>query len=98
MTQLDIKELYILITEDISKNAITFAKTFISINDSDLRIVKHYRKSLLFSKEEDWKKTFSLCCRDVTMGSYGGTEMRWITYFTRYQRPKNRQNKEQFIL
>ena len=75
MTQLDIKELYTLITEDISENAITFAKTFISINDSDLRIVKHCRKSLLFSKEEDWKRTFSLCCRDVTMGSYGSTEM-----------------------
>ena len=98
LTQLDIKELYTLITEDISENAITFAKTFISINDSDLRIVKHCRKSLLFSKEEDWKKTSSLCCRDVTMGSYDGTEMRWITYFTRYQRPKNGQNKEQFIL
>ena len=54
--QFDIKEFYIThilhdsyylyITEDILENAITFAKTFISINNSDLRIVKHCRKLL----------------------------------------------------
>ena len=48
--QLDIKEFYPSITEDILENAITFAKTFISITDSDLRIIKHCRRSLLFSK------------------------------------------------
>ena len=57
--RLDIKELYPPITEDISENTITFAKTFISINDSDLRIVKYCRKPLLFSKEEVWKKKSS---------------------------------------
>ena len=35
---------YLYITENILENAITFAKTFISINNSDLRIVKHCRK------------------------------------------------------
>ena len=36
-----IKEFYPSITEDIVANVITFAKTFISITDPDLRIIKH---------------------------------------------------------
>ena len=62
-------------TEDILENAITFPKTFISITDHDLRIVKHCRRSLLFGKEEVWKKKSTTSCYDVTMGSYGGAKI-----------------------
>ena len=48
--QLDINEFYPSITEDILANVITFAKTFFSRTDPDLRIIKHCRRSLLFSK------------------------------------------------
>ena len=38
------------------ENTMIFAKTFISVTDPYPRIVKHCRRSLLFSKEEVWKK------------------------------------------
>ena len=50
--QLDIEEFFLSVTEDILENTIIFAKTFISITDPYPRIVKHCRRSLLFSKEE----------------------------------------------
>ena len=68
------KEFYPSITEEILENVITFAKTFISITDLDLRIIKHFSRSLLFSKEEIWKKKSTTSCFDVTMGSYDGAE------------------------
>ena len=37
-------------------------KTYISINDSDLRIVKHCRKSLLFNKQDVWEKKSRTSC------------------------------------
>ena len=73
--QLDIKEFYSSITEDILKNAIALAKVFISINDSDPRIVKHCRKFLLFSKEEVWKEMSTTSCFVVTLGSYDDSEI-----------------------
>ena len=73
--QLDIKEFYPSVTEDILENAITFAKTFISVTDPDLRIIKHCRRSLLFSKEEVWKIKSTRSCFDGTMGSYDGVEI-----------------------
>ena len=38
--------------------------------DSDLRVVKDCRKSLLFNKKEVWKEKFTTGCFDFTMGSY----------------------------
>lgn len=38
--------------------------------DSDLRVVKDCRKSLLFNKKEVWKEKFTTGCFDVTVGSY----------------------------
>ena len=69
------KEFYPSITEKISEDVITFAKTFISITNLDLRIIKHFRRSLLFSKEEIWKKKSTTSCFDATMGSYDGAEI-----------------------
>ena len=72
---MDIKGFYPSITEDILENAITFAKTFISITDPDLRTIKHCRRSVLFSKEEFRKKTSTTSCFDVTTGNYDGAEI-----------------------
>ena len=57
------------------ENAITFAKTFISITDPDLKIIKRCKRSLLFSKGEVWKKKTTAIYFDVTMGSYDGAEI-----------------------
>ena len=72
---MDIKEFYPSATEDILENTITFAKTFISKTDPDLRIIKHCRRSLLFGKEEVWKKKSITRCYDVTIGSYDGAKI-----------------------
>ena len=73
--QLNINEFYPSIAEDILENVIIFAKTLISTTNLDLRNVKHCRRSLLFSKEEVWKKKSTASCFVITMGSYDGTEM-----------------------
>ena len=71
----DIKQFYPSITEEILDTAIIFAKSHSDINKVELRTIKHCRKSLLFSNNEAWKKKSTDSCFDVTMGSYGGTEI-----------------------
>ena len=68
--QLKNKDFYPSITDHILEDTIAFAKAFISINDCDLRIINHCRKSLLFSKEEVWKKKSTTSCFDVNIGIY----------------------------
>ena len=70
--QLDIKEFYPSINEDILTNAIQFAKLHTTIDDKDLRLIMHCRKSLLFFGNETWKKKSTESCFDVTMGSFDG--------------------------
>ena len=53
---------------------IAFARTTTNISDTELNILKHSRKSLLFSNSEAWiKKEGDLF--DVTMGSFDGAEV-----------------------
>ena len=47
--QLDIKEFYPSINEDISTNTFQFAKLHTTVDDKDLRLIMQYRKSSLFS-------------------------------------------------
>ena len=64
------------ISENILRTAITFAKQCTDIFDKNLKIIKHYRKSLLHNNHEPWKKKDADSCFDVTMGSYDGAEVR----------------------
>ena len=73
--QLDIKEFYPSINEDILTNAIQFAKLHTTIDDKDLRLITHCRKSLLFFGNETWKKKSAESCFDVTMGSFDVAEI-----------------------
>ena len=73
--QLDIKEFYPSINEDILTNAIQFAKLHTTIDDKDLHLIMHCRKSLLFFGNETWKKKSTESCFDVTMGSFDGAEI-----------------------
>ena len=43
----DIKNYYPSITENHLENAINFAKTYVSINDEDIKMIKHTCKSIL---------------------------------------------------
>ena len=73
--QLDIKEFYPSINKDTLTNAIQLAKLHTTIDDKDLRLIMHYRKSLLSFGNETWKKKSAESCFDVTMGSFGGAEI-----------------------
>ena len=71
--QLDIKKFYWSINEDILTNAIQFAKLHATIDDKDLRLIMHCRKSLLFFGKETWKMKWTESCFDITMASFDST-------------------------
>ena len=73
--QLDIKEFYPSITEQLLNNAITFAENYIPISKEDIRIKKHSKKTLLFYGNEAWKKEDYDTKFDITIGSYDGAEL-----------------------
>ena len=74
--QLDIKDFYPTISENTLNKTIEFAKEHININDDEIRIINHCRKSLLFDTDNNtWKKQRSDSSFDVTMGSYDGAEI-----------------------
>ena len=72
--QLDITEFYPSISEKILGNAILFAQQYIDIPEKDFLIIKHCRKSLLYSDNEPWKKKTESCF-DVSMRSLVGAEI-----------------------
>ena len=72
---LDIKDFHPSINEGILTNAIQFAKLHTTIDDKDLRLIMHCRKSLLFLGKETSKKKSTESCFDVTMGSFDGAEI-----------------------
>ena len=74
-TQLDIKEFYPSISEDILTNVIQFAKLHTTIGDKDLRLIMQCTKSLLMFGNETWKKKSTESCFDVTMGSFDGADI-----------------------
>ena len=71
----DIREYYPSITETILDKALLFAKQHHDIPNDNTRLIKHCRKSLLFSNNEAWKKKQTQSCFDVTMGSFDGGEV-----------------------
>ena len=74
-TQMDIKEFYPKITHEILDKALSFAKKHTRIDEKEIRTILHCRKSLLFFKNEAWKKSETESCFDVTMGSFDGAEI-----------------------
>ena len=58
----DIRDFYSSITETILDKALLFAKQHHGISNDNTRLIKHCRKSLLFSKNEAWKKKQTESC------------------------------------
>ena len=52
----DIDSFYPSITESLLYKTISFAKNYTTINDKDIDIIMHRRKSLLFDNETTWSK------------------------------------------
>ena len=56
------------------EDSFCFAKQWVEIDDETNAVIKHCKKSLLFSRDSAWiKKSGSLF--DVTMGSFDGAEV-----------------------
>ena len=70
----DIESFYPSISSDLFNKALKFAEEIISIADSDLKIMMHSRKTLLFHKNEPWDKRKDDENFDVPMGCLNGTE------------------------
>ena len=77
--QFDVIEFYPSITEKFLEEVIVSAKQRTEIEEKDLRIIKHCRKSLLYHEDEAWKKKESKSCFDVTMGCNDGAEICELT-------------------
>lgn len=72
--QLDIVEFYPSITENLLDKALSFASNFTTIEEDTINIIKHSRKSFLFSRSNElWTKQDGLF--DVTMGAPDGAEV-----------------------
>jgi hypothetical protein len=71
----DIVDFYPSITEQLLDDAINWGKQFTPIPESDIKIIKHARQSLLFNNGQAWTKRNSSSSFDVTMGSYDGAEI-----------------------
>ena len=71
----DVCEFYPSISEPLLDKAINYACSITNVSDSDINIIKHARKSLLFNKSGAWVKKHGDASFDVTMGSYDGAEV-----------------------
>ena len=71
----DIVDFYPSITEQLLDRAIDYAKSVTDVTESEIQIIKHARRSLLFSKDSEWVKKNGDEQFDVTMGSYDGAEV-----------------------
>ena len=71
----DIENFYPTISEDLLERALKFACSFTTIPTATIdEIIKHCRKSLLFSQNNAWVK-IDISQFDITMGSYDGAEI-----------------------
>ena len=75
MTQLDIKKFYSSINEDILTNVIQFVNMYTTIDDKDLRLIMHCRKSLLLLDNKTWKMKSTENCFDVITVSFDGAKI-----------------------
>ena len=65
---------YPSIKQQLLKEALDFANSYIDILENDKKIMNHARKLLLFNKQQTWiKKESGLF--DITMGAYDGAEV-----------------------
>lgn len=72
----DIVNFYPSITEELLEKSLKFASKTTTITEQEIELIKHTKKSLLFTNDEAWMKTSPKTQNnfDVTMGSYDGAE------------------------
>ena len=68
--------MYPSITEELLDKALNFAKTHVKISDEDVKIIKHARKTFIFTDGEVWaRKDRGDSFFDVGMESLDGLEI-----------------------
>ena len=70
----DIMEFYPSISQDLLSKALEYASSYVEINDQEIDIIMHTKKTLLFNEDKPWVKGNNEVPFDVTMGSYDGAE------------------------
>ena len=73
--QSDIEEFHPSISTELLQKAINHASTFVKINNEEINVIMHSRKSLLFDSNNIWIKKDGDPNFDVTMGSYYEAEI-----------------------
>ena len=71
----DIADFYPLITEQLLSHALKYVSQYIEITQQQTEIIRHSRKTLLFSENKAWSKRNNADMFDVSMGSLDGTEI-----------------------
>ena len=71
----DIVDFYPSISERLFDKCINFAKSKINVNNDDIKIIRHARKSLLFYKDSVWSKKGDETLFDVPQGSFDSAEI-----------------------
>ena len=71
----DIREFYPSITKTILDKALLFAKQHHDMSNDNIRLIKHCRKSLLFSNNDAWKRKQTESCFDVIMRIFDDAEV-----------------------
>ena len=66
----DIDSFYPSITESLLSKTISFAKNYTTINDKDIDIIMHRRKSLLFDNEAAWTEKNHNSMFDVSLSDF----------------------------
>ena len=70
----DIVDFYPSITESLLHKAIRYTKQYTEIQDHEIDIIIHAKRTLVFNGEGPWKKNDNNSEFDVTMGSIDGAE------------------------
>ena len=71
----DIVEYYPSIRQQQLRNAIEFAKNYVDIPDSDVKIIWHACNTILSYGKRTWKKKTETDLFDIPMGSFHGAEV-----------------------
>ena len=70
----DVVDFYPSISEELLKQALTFATQYDEITENEKHVIIQAKKSLLFNGNSTWCKKISNSLFDVTMGSFDGAE------------------------